>query len=94
MAKEEVAGIKSQEYYWEQEKQLFAIHRFFHKHNLLPKDDIYFPDCVNNTIEQLQAENERLKKVIVGWLNWIYYVPKDWRPKPIIEESEQALKGE
>lgn len=44
-------------------------------------------------IQQLQDKNKLLRKVIVGWLNWIYYVPKEWRPKPMIKESEQVLKG-
>jgi len=64
MGIEETAGTKSQEYYWEQEKELFAIRRFFYKHNLLPKNDSYFPDDIIKAFESLRAENKRLKTTI------------------------------
>ena len=57
----EAAGTKSPEYYWEQEKQLFAIRRFFYEQNLLPENDSYFPDDVINTVKSLQAKIEQLK---------------------------------
>lgn len=42
----------------------------------------------------LISENRRLRKEIVGWMNWTYYLPKDWVPKGLIKTSKQVLKGE
>lgn len=42
----------------------------------------------------LEAKNKKLRKKIVGWINWTYYLPKDWVPKSLLETSKQVLKGE
>lgn len=44
-------------------------------------------------LEIEQKENEELRKDIAGWLNWVYYLPEDWRPIPMIEVSKKLLKN-
>lgn len=46
----------------------------------------------NLTKLELKKENEKLRKDIVGWLNWIYYLPNSWRPVPMIKKSRQLLR--
>jgi hypothetical protein len=36
---------------------------------------------------------EPLRKALIGWLNWCYYLPEEWKPKPMIEETKKALGG-
>ena len=47
----------------------------------------------NLTKLELKKENEKLRKDIAGWLNWIYYLPDSWRPLPMIKESRGLLKN-
>lgn len=42
--------------------------------------------------ELLEVENKKLRHEIVGWMNWTYYLPKDWVPKGLIDSSKKALK--
>jgi len=46
-----------------------------------------------NERKVLLAENKRLRKDIAGWINWCYYLPESWKPKPMIEKSKQVLEG-
>lgn len=91
MNKEETAGTKTQEYYWEQEKQLFAIRRFFYKHNLLPKDDSYFPDDVINRVKLLQAENKELKARNANQVEKLKDLEANPEEKPLGTEMADAL---
>lgn len=74
------------------------------KKTLLPSCSASETLQINNdvlaTLEQLhtsvlakcEADNKRLKKIIVGWLNWVYYLPECWKPTVLIEDTKQALK--
>lgn len=87
MDKNEAVGTRSQEYYWEQEKQLFTIRRFFYEHNLLPKDDSYFPDDVIGTVEQLQAELAKYRERVTELESECLTVEKD------LTESFKRING-
>lgn len=40
----------------------------------------------------LETENKKLRHEVVGWMNWTYYLPKDWVPKGLMSSSKKALK--
>ena len=64
------------------------------------KDCVYLEadgEIINHHIEKvifLEAENKKLRKEIVGWMNWAYYLPKNWKPSGLLKTSKQVLKGE
>lgn len=49
---------------------------------------------IREACRSLISENKRLRKEIVGWMNWTYYLPESWKPNGLLKTSKQVLKGE
>lgn len=49
-------------------------------------------DWHNNVLGALNKYEKELRKIIADWLNQMYYLPENDRPKQLIEDSLTLLK--